>query len=67
MPSLAAVNASAAAYVAASVFHRKKMGSEYIRRLNEPSTGCVGKQATITKILMNPAMVAMEICKICEE
>jgi hypothetical protein len=67
VPSLATINALAAAYVAASVFCRKKVGSEYIRRSNKPSTGCVGKRATIMKILMNPAMAAIEICMAWEE
>ena len=40
---------------------QKKWGSEKIRQLIKPSTGCVGKQATIQKISMNLAMVAMEI------
>jgi hypothetical protein len=46
---------------------QKKVGSEYIRQSNEPSTGCVGKYATIMKISMNPAMAAMEICMAWEE
>ena len=46
---------------------QKKCGSEKIRQSIKPSTGCVGKRATIQKISMNPAMVAMEISKIREE
>ncbi len=46
---------------------QKKWGSEKIRLSIKPSTGCVEKRATIQKISMNPAMAAMEICKICKE
>ena len=46
---------------------QKKWGSEKLRQSIKPSTGCVGKRATIQKISMNPAMVAMEISKIREE
>ena len=64
VPSLAAgfaaVNASTAVYNAASVIH-KKWGSEKIRQSIKPSTGCVGKRATIQKISMNLAMAVMEI------
>jgi hypothetical protein len=46
---------------------QKKVGSEKIRQLIKPSTGCVGKRATILNISMNPAMVAMEIKMAWEE
>ena len=46
---------------------QKKWGSEKIRQPIKPSTGCVGKRATIQKISMNPAMASMEISKIREE
>ena len=46
---------------------QKKWGSEKIRKSIKPSTGCVGKRATIQKISMNPLMAVMEISKICEE
>ena len=46
---------------------QKKWGSEKIRQSIKPSTGCVGKRATIQNISMNPAMAAMEISKIREE
>ena len=39
----------------------EEVGSEKRRQSIKPSTGCVGKQATIQKISMNPAMAAMEI------
>jgi hypothetical protein len=35
---------------------QKKRGSEKIRQSIKPSTGCVGKRATIQNISMNPAM-----------
>jgi hypothetical protein len=40
---------------------QKKCGSEKIRQSIKSSTGCVGKQATIQKKSMNPALAAMEI------
>jgi hypothetical protein len=46
---------------------QKKVGSEYIRQSNKPSTGCVGKRAMLMKISMNPAMAAKEICMAWEE
>ena len=46
---------------------QKKWGSEKIRQSIKPSTGCVGKRATIQKISMNPTMAGMEISKIHEE
>ena len=45
---------------------QKKWGSEKLRQSIKPSTGCVGKRATIQKISMNPVMTAMEISKIRE-
>ena len=40
----------------------KKVWSEKIRQSIVSSTGCVGKQATIQKNLMSPALAGMEIC-----
>jgi len=40
---------------------QKKWGSEKIRQSIKPSTGCVGKRATIQKISMDPTMAGMEI------
>ena len=71
VPSLAAgfaaVNASTAVYDAASVIRRRSGGLKKIRQSIKPSTGCVGKRATIQNISMNPAMAAMETSKIRKE